>query len=100
MNELRKRKKRGNKKNGFNSEKNSAEEAKRLAYCRKFFSKYFRDNEIKGVDPDINNFIQKFQEVIVPYFQKKTFMTLEEEASETHMNAVLRQKIKYLRDQI
>ena len=27
-------------------------------------------------------------------------MTLEEEASETHMNAVLRQKINYLRDQI
>ena len=29
-----------------------------------------------------------------------TKMTLEEEASETHMNAVLRQKINYLRDQI
>ena len=27
-------------------------------------------------------------------------MTLEEEASETHINAVLRQKINYLRDQI
>jgi hypothetical protein len=29
-----------------------------------------------------------------------TKMALEEEASETHMNAVLRQKINYLRDQI
>ena len=36
----------------------------------------------------------------MPHFQKKTQMTLEEEESETHMNAVLRQKINELQDQI
>jgi hypothetical protein len=89
-------------------EENSSEETKNLAYnCRKFCRKYYRDKEFlklvdetKGADPDIDDFIQKFQEVIVPHFQKKTQMTLEEEASETHMNAVLRQKINDLRDQI
>ena len=89
-------------------EENSSEETKSLAYnCRKFCRKYYRDKEFlklvdetKGADPDIDDFIQKFQEVIVPHFQKKTQMTLEEEASETHMNAVLRQKINDLRDQI
>ena len=89
-------------------EENSSEETKSLAYnCRKFCRKYYRDKEFlklvdetKGADPDIDDFIQKFQEVIVPHFQKKTQMTLEEEASETHMNAVLRQKINDLQDQI
>ena len=89
-------------------EENSSEETKSLAYnCRKFCRKYYRDKEFlklvdetKGADPDIDDFIQKFQEVIVPHFQKKTQMTLEEEASETHMNAVLRQKINDLIDQI
>jgi hypothetical protein len=89
-------------------EENTSEETKNLAYnCRKFCRKYYRDKEFlklvdetKGADPDIDDFIQKFQEVIVPHFQKKTQMTLEEEASETHMNAVLRQKINDLRDQI
>ena len=89
-------------------EENSSEETKNLAInCRKFCRKYYRDKEFlklvdetKGADPDIDDFIQKFQEVIVPHFQKKTQMTLEEEASETHMNAVLRQKINDLRDQI
>ena len=58
-------------------------------------------DEAKGIDdPVIYNFIRKFHEVIVAHFQKKTFMTLEEEASETHINAALRQKINYLRDQI
>ena len=58
-------------------------------------------DETKGIDDAIiYNFIRKFHEVIEAYFQKMTKMTLEEEASETHMNAVLRHKINYLRDQI
>lgn len=89
-------------------EENTSEETKTLAYnCRKFCRKYYRDKEFlqlidetKGADPDIDDFIQKFEEVIVPHFQKKTQMTLEEEESETHMNAVLRQKINELQDQI
>ena len=89
-------------------EENSSEEAKKLAYnCRKLCRKYYRDKEFikiidenRGADPDIDDFIQKFEEVIVPHFQKKTQMTLEEEESETHMNAVLRQKINDLQDQI
>ena len=36
----------------------------------------------------------------MPHFQKKTQMTLEEEESETRMNAILRQKINDLQDQI
>ena len=89
-------------------EENTSEETKILAYnCRKLCRKYYRDKEFiklidetKGADPDIDDFIQKFEEVIVPHFQKKTQMTLEEEESETHMNAVLRQKINDLQDQI
>ena len=89
-------------------EENTSEETKTLAYnCRKFCRKYYRDKEFlqlidetKGADPDIDDFIQKFEEVIVPHFQKKTQMTSEEEESETHMNAVLRQKINDLQDQI
>ena len=89
-------------------EENTSEETKTLAYnCRKFCRKYYRDKEFlqlidetKGADPDIDDFIQKFEEVIVPHFQKKSQMTLEEEESETHMNAVLRQKINDLQDQI
>ena len=89
-------------------EENTSEETKSLAYnCRKFCRKYYRDEEFiklidetKGADPDIDEFIKKFEEVIVPHFQKKTQMTLEEEQSETHMNAVLRQKINDLQDQI
>ena len=58
-------------------------------------------DEAKGIDdPVIYNFIRKFHEVIEAYFQKMTKMTLEEEANETHMNAVLRQKMNDLRDQI
>ena len=89
-------------------EENSSEETKALAYnCRKLCRKYYRDKEFikiidenRGADPDIDDFIQKFKDVIVPHFQKKTQMTLEEEESETHMNAVLRQKINELQDQI
>ena len=89
-------------------EENSSEETKALAYnCRKLCRKYYRDKEFikiidenRGADPDIDDFIQKFEDVIVPHFQKKTQMTLEEEESETHMNAVLRQKINELQDQI
>ena len=85
-------------------EENSSEETKALAYnCRKLCRKYYRDKEFikiidenRGADPDIDDFIQKFEDVIVPHFQKKTQMTLEEEESETHMNAVLRQKINEL----
>ena len=58
-------------------------------------------DETKRIDdPVIYNFIRKFHEVIVAHFQKMTKITLEEEASETHINAVLRQKINYLRVQI
>ena len=89
-------------------EENTSEETKNLAYnCRKFCRKYYRDKEFiklidetKGPDPDIDDFIQKFKDVIVPHYQKKTKMTLEEEESETHLNAVLRQKINDLQDQI
>jgi len=89
-------------------EENTSEETKKLAYnCRKLCRKYYRDQEFlklidetKGEDTDIDDFIQKFSDVIVPYYQKKTKMTLEEEESETHLNAVLRQKINDLQDQI
>ena len=89
-------------------EENSSEESKNLAYnCRKFCRKYYRDKEFlalideyKGQNPDIDGFIKNFEEVIVPHYQKKTKMTLEEEVSETHLNAVLRQKIDDLKYQI
>lgn len=89
-------------------EENSSDESKDLAYnCRKFCRKYYRDKEFlalideyKGQNPDIDNFVKNFEEVIVPHYQKKTKMTLEEEESETHLNAVLRQKINDLQDQI
>ena len=56
-------------------------------------------DEAKGIDdPVIYNFIRKFHEVIVAHFQKMTKMALEEEASETHMNAVLRQKINIIKN--
>jgi len=86
----------------YGIEENTSDETKALAYnCRKFCRKYYRDKEFlkiidetKGLDQDIVDFIQKFNEVIVPHYQKKTKMTLEEEESETHLNAVLRQKNK------
>ena len=89
-------------------EENTSEETKELAKnCRKLCRKYYRDQEFlklidetKGVDRDIDDFIQKFSDIIVPHYQKKTKMTLEEEESETHLNAVLRQKINDLQDQI
>jgi hypothetical protein len=89
-------------------EENSSEESKTLASnCRKFCRKYYRDKEFlalidkyKGQNPDIDGFIKNFEEVIVPHYQKKTKMTLEEEVSETHLNAVLRQKIDDLKYQI
>ena len=92
----------------YGIEENTSDETKTLAYnCRKFCRKYYRDKEFlkliddtKGDDPDIDDFIQKFSDVIVPHYQKKTKMTLEEEESETHLNAVLRQKINDLQDQI
>jgi hypothetical protein len=92
----------------YGIEENTSEETKTLAYnCRKFCRKYYRDQEFlklidetKGVDRDIDDFIQKFSDIIVPHYQKKTKMTLEEEESETHLNAVLRQKINDLQDQI
>ena len=96
------------KKDLYGVEENTSEETKALAYnCRKFCRKYYRDKEFlnlidetKGADPDIDGFIQNFSEVIVPHYQKKTKMTLEEEESETRLNAVLRQKISDLQDQI
>ena len=89
-------------------EENSSDESKALACnCRKFCRKYYRDKEFlalidkyKGKDQDIDNFVKNFEEVIVPHYQKKTKMTLEEEESETHLNAVLRQKINDLQEQI
>ena len=55
--------------------------------------------ETKRIDyPILFNFIRKFHEVIVAHFQKMTKMTLEEEASETHINAVLRQKINIIKN--
>ena len=92
----------------YGIEENTSEETKELAKnCRKFCRKYYRDKEFlelidktKGADPDIDGFIKKFADVIVPHYQKKTKMTLEEEESETHLNAVLRQKINDLQDQI
>ena len=89
-------------------EENTSDETQNLAKnCRKFCRKYYRDKEFlklidekKGPDPDIDDFIKKFNDVIVPHYQKKTKMTLEEEESETHLNAVLRQKINDLQDQI
>ena len=89
-------------------EENTSDETKNLAKnCRKFCRKYYRDKEFlklidetKGPDPDIDDFIKKFNDVIVPHYQKKTKMTLEEEESETHLNAVLRQKINDLQEQI
>ena len=92
----------------FGIEEYTSEETQLLAYnCRKFCRKYYRDKEFlqlidetKGPDPHIDDFIQKFNEVILPHYQKKTKMTLEEEASETHLNAVLTQKINDLQDQI
>ena len=48
-------------------------------------------DETKRIDaPVIYNFIRKFYEVIVPHFQKMTKIALEEESSDTHINAVLR----------
>ena len=92
----------------YGIEENTSDETKDLANnCRKFCRKYYRDkeflkliDEVKGPDQDIDNFIQKFADVIVPHYQKKTKMTLEEEESETYLNTVLRQKIDDLKDQI
>ena len=92
----------------YGIEENTSDETKELAYnCRKFCRKYYRDKDFlkiiditKGPNPDIDDFIQKFNEVIVPHYQKKTKMTLEEEESETHLNMVLKQKINDLKDQI
>ena len=92
----------------YGIEENTSDETKDLAKnCRKFCRKYYRDKDFlkiiditKGTNPDIDDFIQKFNEVIVPHYQKKTKMTLEEEESETHLNMVLKQKINDLKDQI
>ena len=92
----------------YGIEENTSEKIKMLAYnCPKFCRKYYRDkkflkliDEIKGSDSDIDDFIQKFRDAIVLHYQKKTKMTLEEEESETHLNAVLRQKINDLQEQI
>jgi hypothetical protein len=92
----------------YGIEENTSDETKELAYnCRKFCRKYYRDKDFlkiiditKGPNPDIDDFILKFNEVIVPHYQKKTKMTLEEEESETHLNMVLKQKINDLKDQI
>ena len=54
-------------------EENTSDETKNLAKnCRKFCRKYYRDKEFlklidetKGPDPDIDDFIKKFNDVIV-----------------------------------
>ena len=92
----------------YGIEETTSDETKDLAKsCRKLCRKYYRDKEFlkliddtNGLNPDIADFIKKFSEVIVPHYQKKTKMTLEEEESETHLNAVLRQKINDLQEQI
>ena len=92
----------------YGIEESTSDETIALAKnCRKFCRKYYRDKDFlkiiditKGPDADIDDFIQKFNEVIVPHYQKKTKMTLEEEESETHLNMVLKQKINDLKDQI
>ena len=89
-------------------EEYSSDESKKLAKnCRMFCRKYYRDKEFlalideyKGQNLKLDGFIKNFEEVIVPHYQKKTKMTLEEEVSETHLNAVLRQKIDDLQYQI
>ena len=89
-------------------EENSSDESKQLAYnCRRICRKYYRDKEFLAIidkfgvlDPDIENFLKNFEEVILPHYQKKTKMTLEEEESETRLNAVLTQKINDLQEQI
>ena len=86
----------------------TSEETKNLANSiRNFCRKYYRNeefhkliSEFKGDDPDIDNFIENFKNVILPHFQKKAKMTLEEEESETNLNTQLRQKINDLQDQI
>jgi hypothetical protein len=110
--EIRQGKEKENKKKErmdlYGIEENTSDETKELAYnCRKFCRKYYRDKDFlkiiditKGPNPDIDDFILKFNEVIVPHYQKKTKMTLEEEESETHLNMVLKQKINDLKDQI
>ena len=110
--EIRQGKEKENKKKErmdlYGIEENTSDETKELAYnCRKFCRKYYRDKDFlkiiditKGPNPDIDDFILKFNEVIVPHYQKKTKMTLEEEESETHLNLVLKQKINDLKDQI
>ena len=88
-------------------EENSSDESKQLAYnCRRICRKYYRDKEFLAIidkfgvlDPDIENFLKNFEEVILPHYQKKTKMTLEEEESETRLNAVLTQKINDLQEQ-
>ena len=86
----------------------TSDETKNLAKsCRNFCRKYYRDEEFlqlireyKAEDEDIDDFITKFGEVILPHYIKKTKMTLEEEESETNLNTVLRQKINDLQEQI
>ena len=80
----------------YGIEETTSDETKDLAKsCRKLCRKYYRDKEFlkliddtNGLNPDIADFIKKFSEVIVPHYQKKTKMTLEEEESETHLNAM------------
>ena len=112
--EIRQGKEKENKKKErmdlYGIEENTSDETKELAYnCRKFCRKYYRDKDFlkiidkikeKKPNSDIDDFIKKFNDVIVPHYQKKTKMTLEEEESETHLNMVLKQKINDLKDQI
>ena len=81
--EIRQGKEKENKKKErmdlYGIEENTSDETKELAYnCRKFCRKYYRDKDFlkiiditKGPNPDIDDFILKFNEVIVPHYQKK-----------------------------
>ena len=88
-------------------EENTSDETKALAKStRNFCRKYYRDPEFIELvktyktDPDITDFMDKFESNFLTHYQKKTKMTLEEEESETKLNTLLRQKINDLQDQI
>ena len=88
-------------------DENTSETTQELAKSIKnFCRKYYRDKEFMSLckeyrnDPDITDFLDKFENTIMSHYDKKTKMTLEEEESETKLNTTLRQKINDLKDQI
>ena len=65
----------------YGIEENTSDETEKLAKnCRKFCRKYYRDKDFlkiidiikeKNPNSDIDDFIKKFNDVIVPHYQKK-----------------------------